>query len=95
MPVPLAAVHSTLTPREREIFDAVLRQETTRQIAAARGLRYQTVKNYLTTIYDKLGVVNRVALCAKYQAPGTAPLEPAPARSARGDDEVIVVGTLK
>jgi LuxR family transcriptional regulator of spore coat protein len=64
--MPFAAVHSRLTPREREIFDAVLRQETTRQIAVARGLRYQTVKNYLTTIYDKLGVANRVALCAEY-----------------------------
>jgi DNA-binding CsgD family transcriptional regulator len=66
MPVPFAAVHSTLTPREREIFAAVLRQETTRQIAVACGLRYQTVKNYLTTIYDKLGVANRIALCAEY-----------------------------
>lgn len=64
--MPFPAVHSTLTPREREIFDAVLRLETTRQIAAARGLRYQTVKNYLTTIYDKLGVANRLQLCAEY-----------------------------
>jgi DNA-binding CsgD family transcriptional regulator len=66
MPVPFAAVHSKLTPREREIFEAVLRLETSRQIAATRGLRYQTVKNYLTTIYDKLGVANRVELCAEY-----------------------------
>ena len=66
MPVPFATVHSKLTPRERQIFDAVLRLETTRQIALARGLRYQTVKNYLTTIYDKLGVANRIALCAEY-----------------------------
>ena len=69
MPVPLAAVHSKLTPRERQIFDAVVRLETTRQIAAARGLRYQTVKNYLTTIYDKLGVANRIELCAEYGEP--------------------------
>jgi len=64
--VPIAFVHSCLTPREREIFDAVLRLQTTRQIAADRGLRYQTVKNYLTTIYDKLGVANRIELCAEY-----------------------------
>ena len=44
----------------------MLRGETTRQIAVALGLRYQTVKNYLTTIYDKLGVANRIALCAKF-----------------------------
>lgn len=64
--MPFPSVHSTLTPREREVFDAVLRLETTRQIAASRGLRYQTVKNYLTTIYDKLGVANRLELCAEY-----------------------------
>ena len=64
--MPFAAVHSKLTPRERQIFDAVVRLETTRQIASARGLRYQTVKNYLTTIYDKLGVANRIELCAEY-----------------------------
>jgi DNA-binding NarL/FixJ family response regulator len=57
---------SILTPREREIFDAVLRSQSTRQIAASRGLRYQTVKNYLTTIYSKLGVANRIALCDKF-----------------------------
>jgi DNA-binding CsgD family transcriptional regulator len=66
MPVPIAFVHSVLTPRELEIFEAVLRQQSTRQIAADRGLRYQTVKNYLTTIYDKLGVANRIELCAEY-----------------------------
>ena len=65
MPVAIT-VHSILTPREREIFVAVLRSETTRQIAAARGLRYQTVKNYLTTIYHKLGVSNREELCAEF-----------------------------
>jgi DNA-binding CsgD family transcriptional regulator len=72
-PVPCAAVHSTLTPREREIFEAVLRLETTREIAASRGLRYQTVKNYLTTIYDKLGVANRLQLCAEYRETAVAP----------------------
>jgi DNA-binding CsgD family transcriptional regulator len=71
--VPFAAVHSTLTPREREIFEAVLRLETTREIAASRGLRYQTVKNYLTTIYDKLGVANRLELCAEYREAAVAP----------------------
>jgi DNA-binding CsgD family transcriptional regulator len=79
MPVP-TSLHSILTPRERQIFASVLRGETTRQIAVALGLRYQTVKNYLTTIYDKLGVANRVALCAKFrQAVGGVSLEQAPA----------------
>jgi DNA-binding CsgD family transcriptional regulator len=81
MPVP-TSVHLILTPREREIFESVLRGETTRQISVALGLRYQTVKNYLTTIYDKLGVANRIALCAKFsQAVAGSSLEPAPARA--------------
>ena len=65
-----------LTPREREIFDAVLRSESTRQIAVSRGLRYQTVKNYLTTIYDKLVVANRIELCDEF---GRSPVDIQPA----------------
>jgi DNA-binding CsgD family transcriptional regulator len=49
-----------LTPREREIVIALRRGDTTRQIADAHGLGRQTVKNYLTTIYEKLGVTGRV-----------------------------------
>lgn len=52
-----------LTPRERQIFEALLGSQTTRQIAESKGLRYQTVKNYLTTIYAKLSVANRIELC--------------------------------
>ena len=52
----------TLTPREREIVDALRRGDTTRQIADAHGLGRQTVKNYLTSIYEKLGVTGRVEL---------------------------------
>jgi DNA-binding CsgD family transcriptional regulator len=51
-----------LTPREEQIVSAVRRGDTTRQIAAAHGLGRQTVKNYLTTIYEKLGVTGRVEL---------------------------------
>ena len=52
----------TLTPREQEIVTALRRGDTTRQIADAHGLGRQTVKNYLTTIYEKLGVTGRVEL---------------------------------
>jgi len=77
--VPIS-VHSILTPREQQIFASVLRGETTRQISVALGLRYQTVKNYLTTIYDKLGVANRIALCEKFsQAVAGSSLESAQA----------------
>ena len=49
----------TLTPREQQIVSALRRGDTTRQIADAHGLGRQTVKNYLTTIYEKLGVTGR------------------------------------
>jgi DNA-binding CsgD family transcriptional regulator len=51
-----------LTPREQQILIALQRGQTTRQIADAHGLGRQTVKNYLTTIYEKLGVTGRVEL---------------------------------
>ena len=53
---------STLTPREQQIVTALRRGDTTRQIADAHGLCRQTVKNYLTTIYEKLGVTGRLEL---------------------------------
>ena len=52
----------TLTPREQQIVTALRRGDTTRQIADAHGLGRQTVKNYLTTIYEKLGVTGRLEL---------------------------------
>ena len=52
----------TLTPREQQIVTALRRGDTTRQIANAHGLGRQTVKNYLTTIYEKLGVTGRLEL---------------------------------
>jgi DNA-binding NarL/FixJ family response regulator len=52
----------TLTPREQQILTALRRGDSTRQIADAHGLGRQTVKNYLTTIYERLGVTGRVEL---------------------------------
>jgi DNA-binding CsgD family transcriptional regulator len=46
---------------------------TTRQIADAHGLGRQTVKNYLTTIYEKLGVSGRVELQQTAATGGSAP----------------------
>ena len=48
-----------LTPREEQMLLALVRGETTRRIAEAHGIGRQTVKNYLTTIYEKLGVSSR------------------------------------
>ena len=50
------------TPRERDVLTAVLSGATNREIARQFGIKEQAVKNYLTAIYEKVGVTNRVAL---------------------------------
>ena len=51
-----------LTPREREIVEAVLAAASNRAIADRLGISEQSVKNRLTNIYKKLGVSGRVEL---------------------------------
>jgi DNA-binding CsgD family transcriptional regulator len=48
-----------LTPRERQVLESLVQGNTTREIADSYGLGRQTVKNYVTVIYDKLGVRGR------------------------------------
>jgi DNA-binding NarL/FixJ family response regulator len=75
---------SILTPRERQIFEALLGSQTTRQIAESKGLRYQTVKNYLTTIYAKLSVASRIELCDAFGRP-TVEIQPTVEGDLRAD----------
>ncbi len=51
-----------LTPREREVVEAVLGGATNRDIGIELGVSQQTVKNHLTSVFNKLGVSNRVEL---------------------------------
>ena len=51
-----------LTPREREIIEAVLAANSNRAIADRLGISEQSVKNRLTSIYKKLGVSSRVEM---------------------------------
>lgn len=48
-----------LTPRERSVLELLAEGRSNRQIANRLGLTEGTVKGYLTTIFDKLGVVDR------------------------------------
>jgi DNA-binding NarL/FixJ family response regulator len=51
-----------LTPRERDIVDAMLKAASNKSIAASLGLTEQSVKNRLTHLYRKMGVSSRLEL---------------------------------
>lgn len=55
---------ASLTPREREIVELMVRRADAKQIAVAEdlGMSEHTLRNHLTTIYSKLGVRGRLEL---------------------------------
>ena len=57
-----AAVTPQLTRREHDLVRALARGLSNRQIAAEFSLSEQTVKNQLTTIYQKLRIGSRLQL---------------------------------
>lgn len=58
--IPPAAVK--LTPREQGIITAILSAASNRAIGERLGISEQSVKNRLSSLYRKIGVVNRVEL---------------------------------
>ena len=62
---------NVLTPRERQILESLVHGNTTREIADSYGLGRQTVKNYVTIIYEKLGVRGRGQLLQSARTPVT------------------------
>jgi DNA-binding NarL/FixJ family response regulator len=56
----IAANLRTLTHREREVISLMVQALDNRQIATTLNVAEQTVRNYISTIYDKLGVTNRM-----------------------------------
>jgi DNA-binding NarL/FixJ family response regulator len=56
------------SPREHRIIELVAQGLTNRAVADALGTTEYVVKNHLRTIYDKLGLWNRVELALWYEA---------------------------
>jgi two-component system nitrate/nitrite response regulator NarL len=54
-----------LTPREREIVEAMMTAASNKAIGDRLGITEQSVKNRLTALYRKLGVSNRLELVIK------------------------------
>ncbi len=50
-----------LTAREREVLRLLAADQRDKEIAAALGIGFSTVRTHLESIYEKLGVTGRVA----------------------------------
>lgn len=48
-----------LTPRERQIFELLVKQYDTNQIATKLNISAKTVRNHISNVIQKLGVVGR------------------------------------
>lgn len=49
-----------LTPREREIFNLLIQNYSTRQIAKQLKISEKTVRNHISNVIQKLGVDSRI-----------------------------------
>ncbi len=50
-----------LTPREREVFLLLVKNQTTKEIASALGISEKTVRNHISNAMQKLGVKGRAS----------------------------------
>lgn len=59
-PTQLPPPFDKLTPQERKILAGLVRGATNAEIGRSLGLNEKTVRNYLTAVFEKLGVDSRV-----------------------------------
>lgn len=59
-----------LTHREREVLNLIADGKNTKQIAGELFLTTGTVRNYVSTILDKLGVSNRIEAIKRFKEKG-------------------------
>lgn len=63
------SAEAALTPRESEILELVSKGLTNKEIADKLGLSFDTIRNRLRQVYDKLHVHCRAEAVMKYQQP--------------------------
>ena len=49
-----------LTPREKEIFDLLVKNQSTKEIAKTLKKNKKTVRNHISNVIQKLGVDSRI-----------------------------------
>ena len=49
-----------LTPREKEIFNLLIKNQSTRDIAKTLGISEKTVRKHISNVIQKLGVDSRI-----------------------------------
>jgi len=57
---PIASMYPTLSPREAEVLELIMQSYDNFEIGEKLAISEQTVKNYTSTIYAKLGVADRI-----------------------------------
>ena len=53
--------NSILTKREREVFDLLVQNNVTSEIASVLNISEKTVRNHISNVMQKLGVKGRAA----------------------------------
>ena len=53
-------VNVILTPREKEIFNLLIKNQSTKEIAKTLGISEKTVRNHISNVIQKLGVDSRI-----------------------------------
>lgn len=52
--------NSILTKREKEVFELLILNQTTVEIATKLGISEKTVRNHISNVIQKLGVESRI-----------------------------------
>ena len=54
-------MNNILTPREKEIFNLLIENNTTKEISNKLNISEKTVRNHISNVMQKLGVKGRAA----------------------------------